>query len=184
LMLEGGPQVGGEGALPAGLSSTATYYAIILTSSTLGLASTPGGSAVDFGPAEGDYGARILFSFDYAIEQHLRWATARFLACASANGWAEPVGGWGDDVKLRICYLVAHPQLLRRGADKERLANYYRLMMAADKELCSEPPLGVIPEPEPLPSGPPAIGAGSSGWGEKWRGFNNKPTPWSKAVFR
>jgi len=157
-MLEGGPEVGGEGALPAGLSTTATYYAIILSSSMLALASTPGGAAVDFGPAEGDYGARILFAFDYAIEQQLRWSTAKFLA--------------------------AFPQLLRRGADKERLANYFKLWDAANKELCSEIPVGVLPEPEPIPPGPPAIGAGSSGWGEEWRGFNNKATPWSKAVFR
>jgi len=183
-MLEGGPEVGGEGALPAGLSTTATYYAIILSSSMLALASTPGGAAVDFGPAEGDYGARILFAFDYAIEQQLRWSTAKFLACAAENGWAEPPGGWGDDVKLRICYLSAFPQLLRRGADKERLANYFKLWDAANKELCSEIPVGVLPEPEPIPPGPPAIGAGSSGWGEEWRGFNNKATPWSKAVFR
>jgi hypothetical protein len=171
IQLEAGPAFDAAGTLATGLSPFVVYFARIVSGSLLELAATAGGAAVDFGPDEGTFGMTLQFSLEPPLTQALQWATDRFLACAADKGWEEPAAGWGGDVKDRICDLVAWPQLDRRGYVAEKKDGYRERYLLAAKEICEEIPLGVDVSADPGDADAPAMGFGSSGWGEEPRGF-------------
>jgi hypothetical protein len=173
IQLVAGPAFNEAGTLATGLSPFTVYYARIVSASLLELAASPGGPVVDFGPGEGTFGMELQFSLEPPLTQALQWATDRFLACAADKGWIEPAGGWGGDVKDRICDLVAWPQLDRRGYTPEKKDGWRERYLLAAKELCMVVPNGVIVGADP-PGEEPAEGFGSSSWGEPVPGYHGQ----------
>lgn len=172
IQLVPGTIIGGDGSLPTGLDVFTVYYARIVSTSLLELAASPGGAAINFG-TDGTVGLELQFDLGPALEQALRWATDRFLACAADKGWDEPAAGWGGDVKDRICDLVAWPQLDRRGYKPDGKDGYRERYLLAVKELCSVVPLGVDVSAAGDAT-PPADGFGSSSWAEPVRGYHGQ----------
>jgi hypothetical protein len=179
VFLTPGPDFAADGTLPDVLSPFATYYARYVSASIIELSLTPGGVAIDFGPGEGTFGLSVEFDVGPSIDQHLAWASAKFMACASKNAWVEPLSGWGGDVKDAICKWVAWPLLSRRGyrAPPGGKDPYYEMWVWAKEQFerwCAnkEQPAGV--DVSPIVPPPDLNGFGSSSWAEETRGHLGK----------
>lgn len=178
LTLSAGEAFGGAGELPAGLSPFVTYYARVVSSALFELAASPGGAAIDFGPGEGTHGLVVEVDMGPAIDQALRFESDRFLACAAENEWAEPLAGWGGDVKNIVMDLAAWPLLDRRGYRSPESVDGYMIRWKAATEamrrFCegATVPLGVEVPVEP--GGGEEQAYGSSGFGDEDRGYGGR----------